>query len=72
MSPPNRLAAALADRYTILREIGQGGMATAYLAHDLRHDRKVAIKVLKILLHDGRPMVMDFGIALAVSAAAGA
>jgi serine/threonine-protein kinase len=161
-----RLANALADRYRIERELGQGGMATVYLAEDLKHDRKVAIKVLKpelaavlgaerfvveikttaalshphilplfdsgtadgflfyvmpyikgetireklnretqfgveeavriarevgdaldyahrngvihrdikpenILLHDGRPMVMDFGIALAVSAAAG-
>jgi serine/threonine-protein kinase len=160
------LKAALADRYTIERELGAGGMATVYLAHDIKHDRKVAIKVLKpelaavlgaerfiqeikttaalshphilplfdsgsaegqlyyvmpyiegetvrerlnretqfgidqsvkittevadaldyahrhgvihrdikpenILLHDGRPMVMDFGIALAVSAAAG-
>jgi serine/threonine protein kinase/WD40 repeat protein len=162
----DRLSAALADRYRIERELGQGGMATVFLAHDVRHDRKVAIKVLKpelaavlgadrfvveirttaslqhphilplfdsgtadgflfyvmpyiqgetireklnretqfgveeavriarevadaldyahrngvihrdikpenILLHDGRPMVMDFGIALAVSAAAG-
>ena len=161
-----RLAAALADRYRLVRELGQGGMATVYLAHDIKHDRKVAIKVLKpelaavlgaerfiveikttaalqhphilplfdsgeaagflyyvmpyiqgetireklnretqcgveeavriarevadaldyahrhgvihrdikpenILLHDGRPMVMDFGIALALSAAAG-
>jgi len=164
--PADRLAAALADRYRIERELGAGGMATVYLAEDLKHDRKVAIKVLKpelaavlgaerfvqeikttaalshphilplfdsgeaggflyyvmpyiegetirdklnretqlgideavrittevadaldyahrhgvihrdikpenILLHDGRPMVMDFGIALAVSAAAG-
>ena len=163
---PDRLAAALAGRYRIERELGAGGMATVYLAEDLKHDRKVAIKVLKpelaavlgaerfvqeikttaalshphilplfdsgeaggflyyvmpyiqgetireklnretqfgideavkitsevadaldyahrngvihrdikpenILLHDGRPMVMDFGIALAVSAAAG-
>ncbi|MFN8582866.1 MAG: protein kinase [Gemmatimonadaceae bacterium] len=162
----DRLTTALAGRYRIERELGQGGMATVYLAHDVRHDRKVAIKVLKpelaavlgaerfvqeikttaalshphilplfdsgeaggflyyvmpyiegetireklnretqfgideavrittevadaldyahrhgvihrdikpenILLHDGRPMVMDFGIALAVSAAAG-
>ncbi|HEU5051179.1 MAG TPA: protein kinase, partial [Gemmatimonadales bacterium] len=44
---PERLAAALADRYRIERELGQGGMATVYLAHDLRHDRKVALKVLK-------------------------
>ena len=165
-STADRLIAALADRYRIERELGQGGMATVYLAEDLKHDRKVAIKVLKpelaavlgaerfvqeikttaalshphilplfdsgvadgqlyyvmpyiegetlreklnretqlgvdeaikitteiadaldyahrhgvihrdikpenILLHDGRPMVMDFGIALAVSAAAG-
>ncbi len=42
-----RLAAALADRYRIERELGQGGMATVYLAEDLKHDRKVAIKVLK-------------------------
>jgi serine/threonine-protein kinase len=166
MPTPERLTAALAERYRIERELGQGGMATVYLAEDLKHDRKVAIKVLKpelaavlgaerfvveikttaalshphilplfdsgeaggflyyvmpyiqgetirerlnretqlsvdealritreiadaldyahrhgvihrdikpenILLHDGRPMVMDFGIALALSAAAG-
>ena len=41
-----RLAAALADRYRIERELGQGGMATVYLAFDLKHDRQVAIKVL--------------------------
>ncbi|MBI2402194.1 MAG: protein kinase [Gemmatimonadetes bacterium] len=38
---------ALADRYTLERELGQGGMATVYLAHDIRHDRKVAVKVLR-------------------------
>jgi tRNA A-37 threonylcarbamoyl transferase component Bud32/WD40 repeat protein len=42
-----RLAAALADRYRLERELGQGGMATVYLAQDLRHDRQVAIKVLR-------------------------
>src|SRR5881398_2224676 len=42
-----RLQAALADRYTIERELGRGGMATVYLAQDLKHHRKVAIKVLK-------------------------
>ncbi|HTL06453.1 MAG TPA: protein kinase [Gemmatimonadales bacterium] len=42
----DQLTAALADRYRIERELGQGGMATVYLAHDLRHDRDVAIKVL--------------------------
>ncbi len=41
------LTAALADRYQIEREIGQGGMATVYLAKDLKHERQVAIKVLK-------------------------
>jgi len=44
---PDRLAAALADRYRIERELGQGGMATVYLAEDLKHNRRVAIKVLK-------------------------
>ena len=44
---PARLVSALADRYTIDRELGAGGMATVYLAHDLKHDRKVALKVLK-------------------------
>jgi serine/threonine protein kinase len=41
-----RLSSVLADRYRIERELGQGGMATVYLAHDLKHDRKVALKVL--------------------------
>ena len=41
------LAAALADRYRIERELGAGGMATVYLAEDLKHKRKVAVKVLK-------------------------
>ncbi len=43
----DRLSAALADRYRIERELGAGGMATVYLAHDLKHDRLVAVKVLK-------------------------
>ncbi len=46
-TPLNRLATALADRYRIEREVGQGGMATVYLAADLKHDRQVAIKVLR-------------------------
>ena len=41
-----RLRTALADRYRIARELGQGGMATVFLAEDLRHEREVAIKVL--------------------------
>jgi serine/threonine-protein kinase len=43
----DRLADALADRYRLERELGQGGMATVYLAQDLKHDRQVAIKVLR-------------------------
>ena len=43
----HRLATALAGRYTIERELGQGGMAMVFLAHDLRHDRQVALKVLR-------------------------
>jgi serine/threonine protein kinase len=45
--PFRQLTIALSDRYRIERELGAGGMATVYLARDLRHDRKVAIKVLK-------------------------
>jgi serine/threonine-protein kinase len=41
-----RLKKALADRYTIERELGSGGMATVYLAQDLKHNRQVAVKVL--------------------------
>ena len=42
-----RLTSALADRYTIEREIGRGGMATVYLARDVKHERQVAVKVLR-------------------------
>jgi eukaryotic-like serine/threonine-protein kinase len=50
--PHARLAGALADRSAIEREIGAGGMATVYLALDLKHDRMVAIKVLRLNLID--------------------
>ncbi len=43
----SRLSTALADRYAIERELGSGGMATVYLAEDLKHKRKVAVKVLR-------------------------
>ena len=42
-----RLSTGLADRYRLDRHIGEGGMATVYLAHDLKHDRDVAVKVLR-------------------------
>ena len=47
--PPSleNLRAALAGRYEIDREIGQGGMATVYLARDVKHNRQVAVKVLR-------------------------
>jgi serine/threonine-protein kinase len=47
MTDISRLADALAGRYTVEREVGEGGMATVYLARDLRHDRPVALKVLR-------------------------
>ncbi len=46
MSILERLQSQLADRYSVERELGKGGMATVYLAKDIRHDREVAIKVL--------------------------
>jgi serine/threonine protein kinase/Flp pilus assembly protein TadD len=42
----DRLRSALADRYAVDREVGRGGMATVFLGHDLKHDRRVALKVL--------------------------
>ncbi|QJR37918.1 serine/threonine-protein kinase [Gemmatimonas groenlandica] len=46
MTDTTALAAAIADRYTLDRELGRGGMATVYLARDIRHDRMVALKLL--------------------------
>jgi serine/threonine-protein kinase len=47
IDPVERLSTALADRYAIERELGAGGMATVYLAADLKHDRRVAIKTIR-------------------------
>ena len=44
---PPLVCTVLADRYRIDRELGAGGMATVYLAHDIKHDRRVAVKVLR-------------------------
>jgi len=43
----DRIAAALADRYTFERELDEDGMATVYLARDLKHDRGVALEVMR-------------------------
>ena len=53
MDPIARLTAALADRYHIERELGAGGMATVYVAEDLRQRRRVAVKVLRPELANG-------------------
>jgi serine/threonine-protein kinase len=50
----DRLQQALTDRYRIERELGSGGIATVYLAEDLKHHRQVAIKVLLPALADAR------------------
>ena len=55
MSSPDpiaRLNAALEGRYRIESELGEGGMATVYLADDIKHERKVALKVLKLQTKD--------------------
>jgi len=51
--PVTRLNAALEGRYRIESELGEGGMATVYLADDLKYERKVALKVLKLILCGG-------------------
>ena len=43
----SRLRVALEGRYRVIRELGAGGMATVYLAHDVKHERDVAIKVIR-------------------------
>ncbi len=45
-----RLSTALADRYKVEGHLGEGGMATVYLAEDLKHDRKVAVNVMRTRL----------------------
>src|SRR4051812_6681085 len=47
MDAASTLTTALADRYLVERQIGAGGMASVYLARDLKHDRRVALKVLR-------------------------
>ena len=49
-SQTDRIATALAGRYRIVRHLGEGSMATVYLAEDLKHVRKVALKLLKPVL----------------------
>ena len=65
-----RLSSALAHRYRVVREIGTGGMATVYLAHDIKHDREVALKVMRPQLAstiDAQRFVREIGIAARLS-----
>src|SRR5690348_13894973 len=61
------LQAGLSDRYTIDRELGRGGMATVYLARDLRHDRMVALKVVHSTV-EGRGLENRFQHEIRISA----
>jgi serine/threonine-protein kinase len=54
-----RLNSALSHRYRIESEIGSGGMATVYLAQDLEHDRKVAVKVIKTTANLQHPHIVS-------------
>ncbi len=66
----DRVRAALAGQYRIEGEVGRGGMATVYLAHDLKHDRRVAVKVLRPELAaglGGERFVREIGIAAKLS-----
>jgi serine/threonine protein kinase len=49
--PDGRLQAALADRYVLQQELGRGGMATVYLATDVKHSRRLAVKILHPRAH---------------------
>ena len=65
-----RIARGLADRYAVLRELGQGGMAVVFLADDLRHARRVAIKVLRPELATtigGQRFLREIGIAASLT-----
>ena len=54
LSSSRESGAVIAGRYQIEREIGRGGMATVYLAHDIRHDRQVALKFIHAEVADGQ------------------
>ena len=64
MTATEVLSSALADRYAIERLIGEGGMATVYLARDIRHNRRVALKVLRPDLVPGGQLASHLGLGL--------
>ncbi len=57
-NPITRLNAALEGRYRIESELGEGGMATVYLADDVKHERKVALKVIQACTVSGAGPIM--------------